>query len=191
MEAVGTDAGDLKAGDHVVLSYPSCGVCDACMDSRPYDCVMFSALFMGERLSGTIPLRYEEQSVTPFFGQGSFATHAVVHKSSAVKVDKDADLKLLGPLGCGVQTGAGAILNFLKPRPGKAIAIFGAGSVGLSAVLASHLSGCGPIIAVDRAAARLSLAEKFGATHTINTETCGDIKKEIAQISGGIRYSNG
>jgi aryl-alcohol dehydrogenase len=189
VEAVGPDAGGLKTGDHVVLSYPSCGVCDACQASRPYDCVRFSDLFMGDRLRGKIPLRYKGRIVTPFFGQGSFATHAVVHKSSVVKVGKDLDLKLLGPLGCGIQTGAGAVLNFLKPRPGKAIAVFGTGSVGLSAVLAAKSAGCAPIIAVDRLEQRLAAARKFGATHTINTAACRDVQKEIIQISGGIRYA--
>ncbi|SHI20845.1 aryl-alcohol dehydrogenase [Sporobacter termitidis DSM 10068] len=189
VEAVGPDAGDLRLGDHVVLSYPSCGACEACRDSRPYDCVYFSDLFMGDRLRGTIPLRYNGRIVTPFFGQGSFATFSVVHKSSAVKVPKDADLKLLGPLGCGVQTGAGAVLNYLKPRPGKAIAIFGTGSVGLSAVIAARIAGCAPIIAVDRLEPRLALAGKFGATHTVNSAAVRDVRKEILQISGGIRYA--
>jgi aryl-alcohol dehydrogenase len=189
VEAVGPNAGELKAGDHVVLSYPSCGVCDACAASRPYACVRFNELFMGDRLKGTIPLRYNGRIVTPFFGQGSFATHTVVHKSSVIKVRKDIDLKLLGPLGCSVQTGAGAVLNYLKPRPGKAIAIFGTGSVGLSAVLAAKAAGCAPIIAVDRLEHRLLLAKKFGATHTIDTTDNRDVKKELIQISGGLRYA--
>jgi aryl-alcohol dehydrogenase len=196
VEAVGTSSAkggamsvDLKAGDHVVLSYPSCGACEACRNGRPYACVLFDNLFAGDRISGSIPLRYKGRIVTPFFGQGSFATHTVVHKSSAVKVDRDLDLRLLGPLGCGMQTGAGAVLNYLKPRSGKAIAIFGTGSVGLSAVLAAVNAGCAPIIAVDRLESRLALAKKFGATHTINSEKSKDIKKEIVQISGGVRYA--
>lgn len=189
VEAVGPDAGDLKVGDHVVLSYPSCGACDACQNKKPYKCSRFDDLFMGDRLQGSIPLRYKGRIVIPFFGQGSFATYTVVHKSSAVKVRKDVDLKLLGPLGCGIQTGAGAILNYLKPRPGKAIAIFGTGSVGLSAILAARVAGCAPIIAVEKLEQRLEMAKKFGATHMINASVCRDIKKEIILISGGLRYA--
>ena len=188
VEAVGRDAREFKEGDHVVLSYPSCGVCEECVKSRPYKCVRFSDLFMGDRLVGTKPLRYNGMVVTPFFGQGSFAEYAVVHKRSAVKVDGSLDLKLLGPLGCGVQTGAGAVLNYLKPRPGKAIAVFGVGGVGLSAVLAAKAAGCAPIIAVDKLDSRLALAKEFGATHCLNTETSRNLKKEIIQHSGGIRY---
>ena len=189
VEAAGRDVKDLKAGDHVVLSYPSCGVCEECKASRPYKCVRFSDLFMGDRLVGTMPLRYNGMVVTPFFGQGSFATYSVVHKRSAVKVDSSVDIKLLGPLGCGVQTGAGAVLNYLKPRPGKPIAVFGVGAVGLSAVLAAQAAGCAPIIAVDRIDSRLKLAREFGATHCLNSEKTRDLKKEIIQVSGGIRYA--
>ena len=189
VETVGQGADDFSVGDHVVLSYPSCGVCGACRDMRPYDCVHFSALFSGERLSGTQPLTYQGKKVRPFFGQGGFATHTVVHKSSAVKVDRDCDLRLLGPLGCGVQTGAGSVMNFLKPQQGSSIAILGTGSVGLSAVLAARVLGCSPIIAVDVVDARLSLAKAFGATHLINADVSTDIKKVILDISGGLEYA--
>lgn len=189
VETVGPEVEDVVPGDHVVLSYPSCGVCGACQDQRPYDCLHFSALFSGERLSGTQPLTYKGRKVTPFFGQGGFATHAVVHSSSAVKVDKHIDVKLLGPLGCGVQTGAGSVINFLKPQRGASIAVLGTGSVGLSAVRAAYIQGCSPIIAVDVIDARLNLAKEFGATHIINARASNDIKKEIMDISGGITYA--
>jgi aryl-alcohol dehydrogenase len=189
VEAVGRDVREFATGDHVVLSYPSCGVCDACMTSQPYNCVRFSDLFMGDRLAGTRPLRFNGRVVTSFFGQGSFATHTVVHKRSAVKVDNSLDIKRLGPLGCGVQTGAGAVLNYLKPRPGRAIAVLGTGSTGLSAILAARSAGCAPIIAVDRLDSRLKLAKEFGATNCLNSEKSRDLQKEIIQLSGGIRYA--
>ena len=110
-------------------------------------------------------------------------------RSSVVKVDKDLDLKLLGPLGCGIQTGAGAVINYLKARPGKPIAVFGTGSVGLSALLAARAVGCAPIIAVDRMNARLELAKKFGATHSINNEKSRDLKRDIIHLSGGLKYA--
>ena len=189
VEAVGTGITDIKVEDHVVLSYPYCGTCGACQDNRPYDCARFSELFMGDRIRGTRPLRYNGRIVTSFFGQGSFATHTVVHKSSVIKVDKELDLKLLGPLGCCIQTGAGAVINYLKARPGKPIAVFGTGSVGLSALLAARAIGCAPIIAVERVPERLELAKKFGATHTINNEKSRDLKRDIIHLSGGLKYA--
>ncbi len=162
VEKAGAGAADFSPGDSVVLSYPHCGVCPACRDGRPYNCVHFSALFMGERLSGLPTLRYKGRSVTAFFGQGGFATHTVVHKSSAVRVPPDMDLKKLAPLGCGIQTGAGAVMNVLRPEPNGFVAVFGTGSVGLSSVLAARVLGCSVIIAADKVGARLELARRFG-----------------------------
>ena len=107
VERPGKDAAGFSEGDRVVLSYPHCGVCPACRQGRPYNCVHFSDLFMGERLSGPPPLMLRGRNVLSFFGQGGFATHTVVHQSSAVKVHKELDPKMLGPLGCGIQTGCG------------------------------------------------------------------------------------
>jgi len=103
-----------------------------------------------------------------------------------VKVRKDAPLELLGPLGCGIQTGAGAVLNVLKPEKGSSFALFGCGGVGLAALMGAKIAGCDPIVAVDKVSSRLDLARKLGATHVI------DASKEdpVARLTGmgGMNY---
>ena len=97
--------------------------------------------------------------------------------------------KILGPLGCGVQTGAGGVINSLKARPGSSIAVFGVGTVGVSAILAAIVCGCTTIVAVDVHAGRLKGAKGFGATHTVNSAT-KDPVKDIQEITGGgVDYS--
>jgi aryl-alcohol dehydrogenase len=107
-----------------------------------------------------------------------------------VKVRNDAPLELLGPLACGGQTGAGAVLNVMKPRPGDSLAVFGVGAVGLSALMAARVAGCDPIIAVDIHEHRLALARELGATHTIDHTGRADIVAEIRKLTGtGVRYT--
>jgi len=124
-----------------------------------------------------------------FFGQSTFASHALANERNVVKVPKDVTLEILGPLGCGVQTGAGGVMNSLRVRPGSSIAIFGMGSVGLSAVLAAIAVGSTQILAVDVNAERLALAEDLGATHIINSSQVNPVE-EIQKITGtGAQYS--
>ena len=105
-------------------------------------------------------------------------------------VREDAPLELLGPLACSGQTGAGAIFNAIRPKPGDSIAVFGVGAVGLSALMAAKIAGCDPIIAVDVNDERLALARELGATHTINHNTGSDILGIIRTIAeGGVRFS--
>lgn len=186
VEAVGTDVPDLRKGDHVVLSYPTCGFCTACQEGRPYDCDHLGDLFDGLRLDGTSPMTQAGGTVATFFGQGGFAAYAVCNARNAVKVDSSMDLRILGPLGCGVQTGAGSVLNYLKPERGQSIAVFGVGSVGLSAVLAAKIAGCHPIIAVDIVPARLELASVFGATHLMSGRDPSALGRQLLEASGGL-----
>jgi aryl-alcohol dehydrogenase len=118
-----------------------------------------------------------------FFGQSSFASHSVVARTSVVKVDPSYDLTLLGPLGCGIQTGAGAILNTLDVQPGSSVVVTGAGALGLSAVMACKIAGAEQIIAIDRHANRLELAERYGATTTLSAEP--------AELTAGIHAATG
>jgi len=114
-------------------------------------------------------LRKGDQVIhSPYFGQSSFADFALANERNVVKVRQDVPLEILGPLGCGVMTGAGAVLNSLRPGAGASIAIFGVGTVGMSAVLGALVCGCTTIIAVDIHADRLAMAKKLGATHTVN-----------------------
>ena len=104
-----------------------------------------------------------------FFGQSSFAAYSTTSAKNVVKVDRDVDLRLLGPLGCGFMTGSGTILNALKPEPGSSIAIFGTGAVGLAGIMAAQIAGCSKIIAIDIHSQRLELAQTLGATHVVNS----------------------
>jgi aryl-alcohol dehydrogenase len=118
-----------------------------------------------------------------FFGQSSFASHSLASERNVVKIRSDVPLALMGPLGCGIQTGAGTVMNTLKPSSGDSIVVFGAGSVGLSAVMAARVVGCATIIAVDLHQNRLDLARELGATHVLNAST-GDVVNEIVALTG-------
>jgi aryl-alcohol dehydrogenase len=174
VEAVGADVTSVAAGDSVVLSFASCGACPSCSVDHPAYCVHGPALnFGGARLDGSTSLRDEDGKAvhSHFFGQSSFATLVVVNERNLVKVASDLPLHILAPLGCGIQTGAGAILNSLRVRGGSSVAVFGAGSVGLSAVMAARLAGAKTIVAIDVNPARLALALELGATSTIDART--------------------
>jgi aryl-alcohol dehydrogenase len=118
-----------------------------------------------------------------FFNQSSFASHALGSERTVVKIPNDVPLEIMGPLGCGIQTGAGAVLNSLHPHAGTSIAIFGGGSVGLSALLAAIVAGCTKIILVDVSDERLKLGRELGATHTVNGAK-DDAVEAIRKITG-------
>jgi aryl-alcohol dehydrogenase len=171
VEAVGSGVLSVKPGDHVVLGFNSCGTCPHCIAGHPAYCASFPPLnFGGSRSDGTTSLTERGTRVSShFFGQSSFATYANVSERSVAKVDDSVPLDLLGPLGCGIATGAGTVLNVLKPSEGSSIVIFGTGAVGNSALLAAIVAGCSTIIMVDVVPTRLELARQLGATHAINS----------------------
>ncbi|GAB3198282.1 NAD(P)-dependent alcohol dehydrogenase [Nocardioides hungaricus] len=177
----------LRPGDPVVLSFPSCGGCHRCLGGQPAYCDSIVSLKFGcRRVDGsTSTLDGSGRPVGDhFFGQSSFGTLAVVDGRCAVKLPDGIDLRVAGPLACGVQTGVGAVLDVLKVRPGSTIAIFGTGSVGLCAVMAARLSGARVIVAVNRRPARLRLASELGATHTVSPLDA-DPLEPIREATGG------
>ncbi|MFC8429454.1 NAD(P)-dependent alcohol dehydrogenase [Streptomyces sp. NPDC057253] len=167
--AVGAGVTRLTPGDHVVLSGNSCGVCPRCLDARPTYCrEAMRVAFGGARLDGSSPVtRSGERVAAMFFGQSSFATYALAPARSAVLLPKDVPLHLMGPLGCGVITGAGSVLEAFRIRPGQSIAVFGTGGVGLAAVMAARLAGARRVVAVDVNRPRLDLAVELGATDAV------------------------
>lgn len=192
VEQVGRQVTKVRPGDHVVLSYHACGLCANCQSGHPAYCkLVIPCNFGGSRLDGSTPLRQHDEVIHgAFFNQSSFATYALASERNVVNVRADAPLEILGPLGCGLQTGAGAVLNSLQARAGTSIAIFGVGSVGLSAVMAAVIAGCTTIIAVDIKPNRLALARELGATHTINSAEVDDPVKAIRDISDdGVDYA--
>jgi aryl-alcohol dehydrogenase len=191
VEALGAGVRGFAVGDHVLLSGSSCGQCPSCLVGRPTYCDLAMPLsFGGKRLDGSTALaRGDERVHSHFFGQSSFATHSIVPERTAVKVDKDLPLETLAPLGCGVITGAGAVIEALKLRAGQTIAIFGTGGVGLSAVMAARLVGARRIVAVDINPGRLDLALELGATDAIDAS--GDeVARQIRGLTGrGVDFS--
>ena len=191
VEAVGADVTHVVPGDHVVLSFDSCGSCPSCSAHNPSGCYSFNPLnlknfgFAPGRLDGSSSFTDAQGNPvgSHFFGQSSFASHSVVTANSAVKVDKSLALETLGPLGCGVQTGAGAILNTLDVQPGSSVVILGAGSLGLSAVMAAKVADAGMIIAVDKHQSRLELAATYGATHGVSGSPA-EVGAAIMNITG-------
>jgi aryl-alcohol dehydrogenase len=188
IERIGKNVKSVKTGDHVVLSYQSCGQCRQCRSGRPAHCKRFyEANFGFQRLDGSNGL--QRSGVRGhFFGQSSFATHTLATERNLVKVSKDLPLELIAPLGCGLQTGAGTVINSLKVSHGASIAVFGTGAVGLAAVMAARLVGADPIIGVDIKPKRLKLGLTLGTTHAIDSRR-QDVAARIADITGrGVDY---
>ncbi len=188
---IGSGVTTVAVGDHVVLTYMYCGLCASCATGHPAHCENMGALnFAGGRLDGSSSALSQDgrQLHDHFFGQSSFATYAIASELNVVKVSKDVPLELLGPLGCGIQTGAGAVLNAMRVHAGSSFAAFGAGAVGLAAVMAARIAGATTIVAVDVNPARLDLALELGATHVVNSKTIDPVA-EIRRLTGGADFT--
>lgn len=185
VEKVGRGISKVKPGDQVVMTFNSCGRCPSCRDHHNSYCHdFFPRNFFATRVDGSSALSSAGERINGnFFGQSSFASHAICHEVNVVAVPEGTPLELLGPLACGIQTGAGAVMNALKVSTGKSFAVFGAGSVGLSAVMAARVVGATTIVAVDLNDERLALARELGATHTINPGQT-DSTAELLRITG-------
>lgn len=190
VEAVGSNVTSVKPGDHVILSFSYCGKCRNCKAGHPGMCEKFNELnFAGSNFDGTHRMHDKHGDLNIYFGQSSFATYAVADEHNVVRVPNNINLDILGPLGCGIQTGAGTVLNYIKPTVDDTIAIFGMGPVSLSAVLGAKIAGAKRIIAFDRKEHKLALAKEFGATDVYNSLEV-DPEEIINQIlPGGVNYS--
>jgi len=186
VEKVGSSISKVKPGDPVVITFNVCGTCPSCSNNdRAYCYEFFPRNFLANRTDGSSSLSADGQLINSnFFGQSSFATHAICHENNVVKVPNDVPLELLGPLACGIQTGAGSIINSMEVYKGSSVVIFGAGSVGLSAVMAARVQEASIIIAADVKPDRLDMALELGATHVVNSSE-GDTLEKIMEISGG------
>ncbi len=190
--AVGSQVSKVAIGDKVAITFRSCGTCRNCERGPVSYCENFQALNMsGGRTDGSRSLSGEAGELDAnFFGQSSFATHCLAYESNVVKVADGIPVEIAGPLGCGVQTGAGAILNSLDAEPGSSVIIAGGGPVGQSAVMAANLRGCETIILIEPQAARRQFALDHGATHAFDPAGDCDIDGEVrAIVPDGIDYA--
>ncbi|MDH6131104.1 aryl-alcohol dehydrogenase [Kitasatospora sp. MAA4] len=193
--ALGAGVDSVAVGDRVVLAPMSCGQCRNCRSGHPMHCAAFLALNLrGRRKDGSTAYRDAEGAELNghFFGQSSFSSDVVVHERSVVRVEDvlgDVPLELLAPMGCGLQTGAGTVLNALRPAPGSSIAVFGAGTVGLAAVMAARIAGCDRIVAVDLHDHRLELAQELGATHVCRADAPSLVADIVAATGGGADFA--
>lgn len=186
IEKIGSRVQNLAVGDHVLMSFSSCGSCASCQKGQPAYCsAMFDMNFKGARQDNTTAFTLDGESVSShFFGQSSFSSSAIARASSAIKVDKSLPLETLCALGCSMQTGAGTVLNALKPMTGTSLVVFGVGAVGMGAIMAAKLTPAAKIIAVDIAQPKLEKAQELGATHVVNSSS-GDAVEQILALTGG------
>ena len=183
VDAVGEGVTSPRVGDHVVLSFDSCGQCRNCRAGIPAYCDTFIFRnLIGRHLDGTVSATDSagQPIGSRWFGQSSFATYAIATARNAVVVDPSLPLEQLGPLGCGILTGAGSVLVALDVQAGQTFVVFGAGAVGLAAIMAAAARGAATVIAVDLHDHRLALSLELGATHTVR----GDDPELVAKIQG-------
>lgn len=188
LEAVGGAVTGLAPGDPVVLGFDSCRRCRNCTRGRPSYCENSAALnHGGTRVDGTTTLTTADGAALHgnWFGQSSMASYAVASARNAVRLPRDIPVALAGPLGCGLQTGAGTVLNVLRPDPGSAIAVFGLGAVGMAAIMAARVAGCETVVAVDPLPARRKLALELGATGALSPVDVDDVGRAVRRESGG------
>ena len=192
VEKVGSAVSKVKAGDRVAISFRSCGTCRKCKNGEPAYCLTMPMLnYIGMRPDGTKAIRKgDEQLSSNFFGQSSFATYCLTYERNVVKVPDDVPLELVGPLGCGVQTGAGGIMRSMACEAGSSLLILGGGAVGLSAVMGAAIQKCGTIIVLEPHASRRALALELGATHVIDPAAAPDLAAAVhAILPEGVDYA--
>lgn len=185
VEAVGAGVDHVSVGDHVALSWmPNCGHCRHCQSGRPVLCTAAApAMFAGTLLDGTVRLHHGDQPVNHYSFLSTFATHTVVPAASAIPIDRNVPLAVASLVGCAVLTGYGAVVNRAKVRPGSSVAVFGAGGVGLSAIMAARISGAEKIIVIDPIEAKRQEALTFGATHALAPSD--DLVAELRNLTDG------
>ncbi|KZE32621.1 zinc-binding dehydrogenase [Microbacterium sp. T32] len=179
---VGPDVVELAVGDHVVgclVQY--CGACVKCLSGKVFQCLHPESTLRAP----DEPARLTENGtpVTQAFGLGGFAQQALIHENQLVKVPDEVPFPQAALLGCGVVTGAGAVLNTANVQAGDSIVVIGAGGVGLNAINGALVAGAATIIAVDIAEDKLTKARSFGATHVVNSAAVDPVEA-VRQITG-------
>jgi len=188
VEAVGSDVAHLKPGDHVITFFTVfCGSCEMCVTGRPSLCIDPSTRRPADaeprlRLADGTPL-------APFLNLSAFAELMLVHENACVAIDKEMPLDRAALLGCAVITGAGAIFNDSRVRPGESVAVIGAGGIGLAAINAAKIAGAGQILAIDPMPEKRELAMRLGATETLDPGSATIVKDVLKRTNGGVHYA--
>jgi aryl-alcohol dehydrogenase len=185
VEAVGAGVDGVEVGDHVVLSFRSCRACGNCADGMVGYCDAGALLnYMGMRTDGSTTYNRGGSPVYGnFFGQSSLSKHAIAYADNCVVIDKSVDLTKVAPYGCGFQTGAGTVLNVLKPEPADSLVVYGVGAVGLAALAAAKHLGVGTVVAVDPLQSRRDAAAGYGAVGVDPTDS--DVVGKVKELTGG------
>lgn len=183
VKEIGPDVHEFKVGDHVVGSLIQyCGHCEACLDGRTYQCEHPQETMRGR--NDPPRLTRDGKPVFPVFGTAAFAEFALVHENQLAKVPDAIPFPQASILGCGCITGAGAVINTAKARPGDTIAVLGIGGVGLNVLSGARLAGASRIIAIDTQPAKEELARRFGATDFIDASKTDSVAK-VKELTGG------
>ncbi len=187
VEAVGSEVTYVKPGDHVITcTSVFCGTCAYCTTGRPNLCDNVTVkqppgvaqrLFLGGK------------PIVQCFNLSTFAEQMLVHENAVVKIDDDIPLDIAALVGCGVITGAGAVINTAKVPAGSTVAVFGCGGIGLSAVNGAAIAGAGRIIAVDTLQEKLETAQAMGATDLVNASNADPVEAIKAMTGGGVEFS--
>jgi len=191
VRAMGANVHDksIQVGDPVLLSHSFCRTCKRCTSGHPSYCDNGMLNLMGTRSDGsTTSKRKSDGQVlkSQFFGQSSFSRLSIVREACVVKFPGNAeDMGIFAACGCGFQTGAGTVLNILKPKPDESVVIFGMGSVGLTALMGAKHLKVKQIVAVDLTDSRLQMAKELGATHVVNSKDVADMPKHITELTSG------
>ena len=192
VEKIGKNVTKVKPGDRVAISFRSCGTCSKCDSHNAAYCTDFVGHnIMGTRIDGSRSIRRgSDELASNFFGQSSFASHALTYETNLILLPDDMPFELAAPLGCGIQTGAGTVINSLACEAGSSLIVTGCGAVGLSAVMAAKIVGCEQIIAIEPMSSRRELARKLGATHVIDPIEFEDFEQAVRNIvPAGVDYA--
>lgn len=188
VEAVGEGVMSVKPGDHVITFFTVfCGTCEFCTSGRPSLCVN-PATRRGKDEAPRLSLG-DGTPLAPFLNLSAYAEQMLVHENACVAISKDMPLGRAALLGCAVITGAGAIFNDSKVKPGEYVAVIGAGGIGLSAINAAKIAGAGRIIAIDPVPEKRELARKMGATDVADPTDETLVKSLMKLTDGGVHYA--
>jgi S-(hydroxymethyl)glutathione dehydrogenase / alcohol dehydrogenase len=190
VEAVGPGVDRVAEGDRVVVTpAPPCGRCYGCVRGEPGTCVSTRTFSTFAHADGTTGLRRGGEAVFRGLGVAGFAERIITEHTGAVVVDEDVPLDIACLIGCGVQTGVGAVLNTARVEEGASVLVIGLGGVGLSVVQGARVAGASRILAVDPVAERRMLALELGATHVCDpapSEAGADVVAAAHELTGGI-----